>query len=348
MVDKIKALLFVQTALIIILLAFLLLHIHISARSLSANRYDLLSLATRYDPDETRASVISFEPLRDSMEQFFAENKLDAAIYVVNLRNGVNMGINENEGAFPASLNKVPVAITVMREVEKGNLKLDTKIPIDLDKLQSNTVIFRTNSDVIRLTQDEGDIYKNNKELSVRVLLENLLKRSDNNALRILTTLIDKEDLMIFYSYVDIDAYGSYDYLASRPGNRLLSARVWSNIFLSLYHSTILEPKNSEYVLSLLADTTFDARKIADLPRQVKIAHKFGMYDDANTEHLFRDCGIIYSGKSRTLYCIIIKNQEQGEAIRMTGRLIKAIHNYVTDNDITLSDYKTRNRNGAI
>ncbi len=347
MVDKIKALIFVQTALIVVLLVFLVFNIRITTK-LNGGSNDFLALATQYNPDETRASVISFEPLRDSMEKFFAENKLDAAVYVVNMRNGVNLGINENEGAFPASLNKIPVSIVVMREVEKGNLKLDTKIPIDIDKIQSNTVIFSTNSDVIRLTQDEGDIYKNNKELTVRELLENMLKKSDNNALRLLTAQIDREDLLEFYSYVDVDAYGSYDYSKSGQRNRLLSAKALSNIFLSLYHSTILEPENSQYILSLLADTTFDARKIAMLPPYTKVAHKFGAYDDAKTEHLFRDCGIIYSGKSRILYCIVIKNQEKDEAIRMTGRLIRAIHSYVIDNEITLDDYKARNRNSAI
>ena len=341
MVDKFKAVVVVQTTVILVLIGLLVSHTHIMPASTRQN--NLLALATRYDSEETRASVISFEPLRESMLEFIRDNTLDVAVYVVNLRNGVSFGVNEEKGAFPASLNKVPVAIMAMREVEKGNLKMDSMVPITGDIIKSNSVLFSTSNEAITLAPIADDIYKNNKELPLHVLMENMLQKSDNNALRILSTQINKKDLLEFYSYIDVDAYGSYDYAASKVSNRLLSAKALSNIFLSLYHSTILEPKNSQYILSLLADTTFDARKIAQLPPHVKIAHKFGVYDDAKMAHMFRDCGIIYSGKSRVLYCIVIQNQPEGEAINLTGRMIKAIHNYVLNNEITLDEHQRRN-----
>ena len=347
MVDKTKAVIFIQVAAIVVLVILLIPHLQMVAKAQRSSN-SLLSLATKYDPDETRASVISLEPLRDSMQTFMAENKLDAAIYVVNLRNGVNFGINENDGAFPASLNKVPVAIVAMREVEKGNLKLDSPISINKEKIKSNSIDIYTNTDAIRMSPTSGDIYKNNTELPLRLLLDNMLQKSDNDALRTLLTQINMEDLLAFYNYVDVDAYGSYEYSPDDIGNRLLSAKALSNVFLSLYHSTILETENSQYILSLLADTTLDARKIAQLPEYVKIAHKFGVYDTDDGQHLFRDCGIIYSGKSMVLYCAVIKNQQKDKAIELTGRIIRAIHSYVVDNEITLDEYKSRNRDKAV
>ena len=347
MINKTTALIFILAAAVVVLVALLLPPVHAAVLH-GKNPNNLLSLATKYDPDETRASVISFEPLRDSMQKFMAENQLDAAIYVVNLRNGVNFGINENVGAFPASLNKVPVAIVAMREVEQGNLRLDSPISINPGKVKSNSVEISANSGIINISPISADIYKNNKELSLRTLLELMLKESDNDALRMILTQIDYEDLLAFYNYVDVDAYGSYDYVSSNASNRLLSAKALSNVFLSLYHSTILEPKDSQYLLSLLTETNLDARKLAQLPEYVKIAHKFGIYDDADQNHLFRDCGIIYSGKSRILYCVVIKGQQKEQAIAMTGRMIRAIYSYIIDNDITLDVYKSRNRDRQI
>ena len=270
--------------------------------------------------------ITNFKPLEDGIRSYLDENNINASIYIENLRNGANIGIHENRGYFPASLNKLPVAILIMQKIEDGKLGLDTLLPIqDYER-----------------TDVSGNLYlTKEKELSVRVLMEKMLKESDNTAFNVLYDHADKNELRNLLNYYDVSINVHY------PSRRVeflnhtdtVTARSLYNLFSSLYLSTVLNPQDSEYLLSLLTETTFDIKTLADLPDNVTVAQKYGEYyvDDAK---LFHDCGIMYVGASRIFYCIMTKDLEPDDAKEAIGYIVNYMYNYVVDTRARLDLYR--------
>ena len=270
--------------------------------------------------------IVNFAPLKEKIQSYITKNNLNVSVYVENFRNGAFMGIDEKKGFFPASLNKLPVAILIMKKIEQGELSFDTMLPIkDSDR-----------------TDSSGELYKTKeKGLTVRVLLEKLLKESDNTALRVLLHNIDLEDLQFVLDYYGIDINVDLQKLQREKKPDLITPKVMSTLFLSLYFSTVLEPQNSEYILSLLRDSEFDIKKTADIPDEVIVAHKFGEnYYDKNK--FFHDCGIIYIGESRIFYCIMTKGMDEENSVETTGITVNEIYRYVKDIKAKLSVYKEK------
>jgi len=260
--------------------------------------------------------ITNFDPLRNDIESYLEEQNVSASIYVENLRNGANFGINEYEGYFPASLNKLPIAILIMQNIEDGKLSLDSMIPI---KDYERTDTFGT----LYLTKE--------KELPIRILMEKMLKESDNTAFNVLFDNVDRSKLNKLLDYFNIKENVEYPFKRVEYGGYtdLVTSLNMYNIFSSLYLSTVLYAQDSEYILSLLTKTTeFDINDLAAVPYNVTIADKFGEYY-VNDAKLFHDCGIIYISQSRIFYCIMMKNIELNDAERIMAHLVNHLYGYV-------------------
>ena len=270
--------------------------------------------------------ITSFEPLKIGIKDFFEENNITASVYIENLRNGASMGIGQNKGYFPASLHKLPVAVLILQKVEHGTLNLTTKLPIyDSDR-----------------TQTSGTFYSvKKKESTVKVLLEEMIKQSDNTAFNVLYHHVDKAELAHLLEYYDIKINLDYPSEKIKLFNDTTTITPVSiyNLFSSLYLSTVLIPQDSEYILSLLTNTTFDINKLAHLPSNVTVAHKYGLYYD-NGEEFFHDCGIMYIGEGRFFYCIMTKHLDGKNALATIGIIVNSIYTYIIEERTQLQSYK--------
>jgi len=268
--------------------------------------------------------IVSFAGLKENVQSYIIKNKLNASVYVENFRNGAFMGINEKTGFFPASLIKLPVAILITKKIENGELSFDTMLEIkDSDR-----------------TSSFGELYKTEeKQLPVRVLLEKMLKESDNTAFRILLREVDVEDFQLVLDYYNIDVNADFQDVETAKHPNLVSPKTISTLFSSLYFSTVLEPDNSEYLLSLLSDSAFDVGKAANIPNDVTIAHKFGGTYYIGYKY-FHDCGIIYIDESRIFYCIMTKDIDEDTASEAIGVIVNEIYKYVVESKARFKAYK--------
>ncbi|MBI5073316.1 serine hydrolase [Candidatus Woesearchaeota archaeon] len=256
--------------------------------------------------------ILNYEPLQEELKQNIEKNNLTISVYVENLRSGAHMSINGNQTYLSASMMKIPLAILVMKKIERGEMTLDTPLAIlDNDKTDTWGTLYNTTA----------------QYLTVRQLLDRMLEDSDNTALNILYRNIDQDDFEnLVYKY-----YGF-------QSNSVTTISFY-NLFSSLYLSTVLEPQDSEYILQMLTKTTFNLPQIADLPEDVVIAHKFGSrYKD--DEKYFHDCGIIYDKELRIFYCIMTKDLEQDTAIQVSAYLLNRIYIYSVQTRIDLDNYK--------
>ena len=227
------------------------------------------------------------------------------------MRDGASFGINEKEPIEALSLNKLPIAMIILEKVEKGELSLDTKLPI-------------TNEDRDILS---GTLYAQQvNELSVKELLRYMLQESDNTALWVLLKQVNLAELNRFTNYVGYYK-NNMNYLESSD-SFLVSAKTTSNLFISLYLSTVLKPENSELILSYLTNTTFNVKKYAKLPDNVIVSQKYGEFY-INNKNIFHSCGIMYIENSRIFYCIMTDGLQREKARDTVGILVNKIYNYV-------------------
>lgn len=271
--------------------------------------------------------IVNFDPLRQKIEQYALEQNISLNVYLVNLRNGASFGINEKKGFLPASLNKVPTAIMILKKIERGRLSFDTMIAINESDKSSSF----------------GNLYKTNAaELPLRYLLEKMLKESDNTAFNALRRQTDESDLPFLLSYLD---YHSDDIVVAnatingRDIYEFTTAKSMYNLFASLYLSTLLEPEHSEYILSLLSDTVFDIKKIAGLPENVTVSQKFGEEYVAN-EKYFHTCGIMYIDRSRIFFCVATQDLGEKKAQQTIGVITYWIYKFTIDIRSELDTYK--------
>lgn len=255
--------------------------------------------------------ILNWNPLEEKINNFIQNNSLNVSVYVLNMRDGASFGVDEDEEFDSLSLNKIPVAMIILKKVEEGKLSIDTKLKIP-DKYRD---------------PEYGTLYKNPAtELSVKDLLRYMLSESDNTAFFTLEQQITFQNLKDLSSYLYF--YSDIDSGLSPSKKFAITPKSTSNIFTSLYLSTFLTPEDSETILSYLTNNSFDIKTYAKIPNDVTIAHKNGAYNLEN-KNIFHDCGIMYIEDSRIFYCVMTNGLEENSAYNLIGSIVKGIYNYV-------------------
>lgn len=74
---------------------------------------------------QSRDLLTTVQPVREELNQIFEEQGLSyTSLYFEYLNTGANISVNQDVRILPASLIKVPLAMAVMKKVEKGDWKL--------------------------------------------------------------------------------------------------------------------------------------------------------------------------------------------------------------------------------
>jgi beta-lactamase class A len=263
--------------------------------------------------EEKSFAIVNFAPLKAKLEDYISEERANMSIYVENLRNGAYTGINERSGFLPASLNKLPLAILIMKKVEEGKLAMDTPIKIQKsDRLNSYGTLYLTDAE----------------ELPLHTMLEKLLQESDNTAFSSLLRYVSSGDIEFMLDYYGLDIRLDFPGQELENHSNTLSPKAMSNLFSSLYFSTILTAEHSNYLLSLMETNVYDIKEGAELPESVRVSHKFGEHQFDKESH-FHDCGILYMAEKRYFYCIMSKDASVEKARQRTEYVINAIYQYI-------------------
>lgn len=240
-----------------------------------------------------------YKPLGTMMNEYIdkakTEGKADSvSIYFRDFTKEMWTGVNEDEKYAPASMLKVTIMLSYLKQAESDPGLLSRKV-------------FYTPE------TDDGQYFKPKVNLpsgyySNETLIKNMIEQSDNASAQILIT--NQQD-----AFRKVNADLGLPTQQNSDDIDFMSARIYSRLFRVLYNATYLSKTSSEKALDLLSNTSFNAGLIDGLPATTTISHKFGERTvlDKNTnqptELELHDCGIVYKPGSPYFVCIMTRGK---------------------------------------
>jgi beta-lactamase class A len=223
------------------------------------------------------------------------------AVYVKDLRTGEVLAANEELSFYGASLYKVPIAVALIKEIERGNVFWDqTEEYLEIDYYGGSG----------RLQFSEIGT-----EFTMEEILRELLTSSDNVAQNILLRTLPRPTINEAFSYAPDNAYYA---------DNITSPLVMGTYFENLYHSSYISRNNLDLMLNLMSNTLFDDRISVYLKPGLSFSHKIGNWPDTGSWH---DCGIVYDGEgSGMVVCLMSENATFEDFLLVGQRLAETIN----------------------
>lgn len=212
---------------------------------------------------------------------------------------------------------KLPIAIAAYKQAENDPsfLKKQAIYTKELDAINDAVVANSESSLVI------GRAY------SVEDLVKIMLTQSDNGAKNLLITTLNRGYLDTLFALVSLD-----DPQTSTTYH--ISSIEYALFLRMLYGASYLNEDDSDLLLSYLTESTFGDGLVAGLPKNISIAHKYGVYqfeDTSNGKALLvqqlNDCGVIYHAQRPYLVCMMTKGKDLESLYRIYKYVSSTIYN---------------------
>lgn len=232
------------------------------------------------------------------------------SVYFRDLEGGPWFGIREDEHFSAASLLKVPIMMTALREAESN--------PSFLRQELGYSGSFEDVENVL----DPSKTILQGRYYTVEELLRRMIVYSDNNSKELLKSRLlslGAANDPIAQTYRNLGIFNESDTL-----DLPITVKVYSSIFRSLYNASYLGKDMSQKALDLLSRVEFRDGLVASLPTTVTVAHKFGVRSHGKEQQL-HDCGIVYHPKAPYLLCVMTRGNDLtvlADAIRDVSRMV--------------------------
>ncbi|MFM2424082.1 MAG: hypothetical protein RLZZ70_471 [Candidatus Parcubacteria bacterium] len=264
---------------------------------LSETRTNSFSLL---DPGATSVTeqdlLVRFQPLRQALTAQYSDHPdFTIGLYFEYLPTGANIVVNNDRAMWPASLIKIPVAMAVMKKIERGEWQLNNQLVIlDEDKDSSFGSLY---------TKPTGTT------LTIEELLHETLVNSDNTAHFVLLRNLEAKELEDVFTHLGLDEVlaGLKNSPYAESQDNRMTAKTYSVFFRSLYNATYLSPENSQYFLNSLVDSIVEYAK-QGIPDNIVYVHKTGIRDD---DGVWADSGIVFEARRPYLLTIMLEKKPE-------------------------------------
>lgn len=273
-------------------------------------RYPLLSKRIlSINPNDI---IVNFIPLREALKGYVSKQDGKVGAYFEYLPSGTSIGANDTNEVKLASLSKVPIAMSIFKKIERGQMSL------------GDTIILKEEY----LDKKFGTLWK--KGVGTRLTIDELIRfaliESDNTAYYTLFSQLTGEEVNEVYQNLDIPIKEEEEEGKSFP---IVSPKNYSSIFRSLYLSSFLSKENSNYILDILTKTIFDDKIVAGVPKDIRVAHKIGVFTRKDTsKDVYIDCGIVYVPERPYTLCIFVLDTDD-MAKKHMAYISKMIYGYI-------------------
>lgn len=264
------------------------------------NKYKLVApllLCATYENTNLNETVSLDKDLTKLIQAKIAAGEVTGASVYLRTFGGQWVGVNENELYSPASLLKVPIMIAYFKTAESDPSTLKKTLRYTGAKNYNNDEYFKSPDDLA------PGVY------TVERLIKAMIVESDNNAERLLSENINKNDLDNVYTDLGLQLPSE----ATRVD--FISAKQYSYFFRILYNATYLSPEYSEKALELLSASSFTFGIRSALPPGAIVADKFGertkQYQSGIVfERELHDCGLVYATEQPYVLCIMTRGKD--------------------------------------
>jgi beta-lactamase class A len=252
--------------------------------------------------DASESSFLELKPFDNRIKALVSDkiNKSNGgvnyvAVYFRDLNNGPWFGVNENDTFSPASLLKVPLAMSYLRWSQNDPSILGKSYVFKKDNSLPDVAQFIKPSKVL----EDGKKYR------VDDLVSRMLIYSDNYAQHV---LVQNMNLDIFKKvYID---FGLSVPDAKNPDTQI-SVKTYAGFFRVLFNASYLSKQDSEMILKLLAESDYRDGLVAGVPADITVAHKFGEREImGSSDRQLHDCGIVYYPGRPYLICIMTRGTD--------------------------------------
>lgn len=229
--------------------------------------------------------------LRKKIEQIISTKNVTAGISIKGIEDKDTLSINGNLDAPMMSVFKFHIALTVLNQVDKGNLKLDQIFFIKKEDLLPETW------SPIRDEFPDG-----NMNLTLDQLLRYTVSHSDNNGCDILLKIIGGTETVQKF----VHKQGIKDFTIKVNEQEMSS---WENLYLNtttplattevlekFYKGKVLESATTKYLYQIMVETSRGITWMkAGLPENTELAHRTGISgtNDENLRVALNDVGIV-------------------------------------------------------
>jgi len=292
-------------------------------------KYIFLSiLIIFYAVFSANSQTSSMQLLKQQIINELAKQKGTFAVAFKNLQNGNELLINEHENFHAASTMKTPVMIEVYKQADEGKFSLSDSIVIknefksivdssvySLDSSNdSETEIYRHIGEKRTFYQLVYDMIIASSNLATNLIIEHVGAKNVTESMHVLGA----KDILVLRGVEDNKAF-------DKGLNNTTTAYDLMTIFTKMAQGKTVNKKASEAMINILLDQTFNTIIPANLPKDVKVAHKTGSISGVH-----HDSGIVFLPDGRKYVLVILSKDLEGEdaAVKAMAHVSEMIYHF--------------------
>ncbi|MBX4206364.1 class A beta-lactamase-related serine hydrolase [Candidatus Parcubacteria bacterium] len=268
-----------------------------------SNEYKFTNPILDYENPKMSSVSLFSESVESKVHDLKKRYGLDfASVYFRDLDDGQWIGVNEKEALASASLVKLPILISLLKDAETRPGFLEQRVAVTAADAGAD---LRQNIKPDRPVMP-GETY------TLGELAERMIVESDNVAAAAIIRATDENREQI-YRAVGVKFHDEEDEV-------MVNVKNYAGFFRVLFNATYLSRENSEKALGILSKVKFTQGIVAGVPAGTPVAHKFGersvTINGLEGQTQLHDCGIVYYPENPYLLCIMTRgnnfdNQEK-------------------------------------
>jgi beta-lactamase class A len=264
--------------------------------------------------DSVAASEISLYRNVVKIKQEHGLEHLGISFY--DAESTIQWSYNADQYFHAASTMKLAVLLGVFRQIERGELMLDSPVHIR----NRFTSIVNQEPFMLDLGRDaDPDVYGHlGKTLTVRELAYWMITKSSNLATNLLVDVVGISTIQIALDELEIDGIrvlrGVEDQAAFEAGlNNEVTANGLLKLLRLIASGKAYSQRSCDEMLKILLDQQYRSGIPAGLPKAARVAHKTG-----NISTVHHDAGIVFL-EDRAPYVLVILTQFSAESAHGTA-----------------------------
>jgi beta-lactamase class A len=268
------------------------------------------------------------EVLRTEIEKVFSAVKGNFSLAYKNLNTGDTLFIRADRSYHAASTMKTPVMVEVFRQAGQGKFSLNDSLVL------TNTfksILDSSEYSLFRTDDSDTSIYDHiGEKRTIYSLMYDMIIVSSNMATNLIIDLVgarNVESMMQEQGLTGLHVLrGVEDKKAYRAGlSNTTEARDQLRLYEMIENHSLADSASSAAMINILLDQKFRDILPAQLPEEIKIAHKSG-----SIAGLAHDGGIIFLPDDRRYVLILLSDELEDEAagVNAMATVSKLIYDY--------------------